>query len=309
MTSIRLLLPLLGLALCCSVAAAGDRIKVVTTTSDLRSLVQEVGKERVEAINLAPPTRDVEAYEPRPQDAQKLRDTKLVVRIGLDYDLWFNRLLADASSDLRRGGKGYVDASIGVPLLEIRAVSFDATPGHSHGAGNPHYWLDPANAEVITGGIMEGLIRVDPERAQIYESNRNAFLARLKPKIEEWRRKLERYAGAPVIAYHNSWPYLARRFRLNIIDSIEPKPGIAPSPSHLAGLIKNMKARRVSIIIKQPFEPEQTPKMLAERVGARVVPLAPSVGSVPGIDDYLALIEYDVSLLATAFEAGRGGKP
>jgi len=294
----------LGLALCCG-AAASDKIKVVTTTSDLRSLVEEVGKELVEAINLAPPTQDVEAYEPRPQDMQKLRAAKLVVRIGLDYDLWINKLLRDANVDLRRGGKGYVDASIGVPLIEIRTVSFDAAPGHSHGAGNPHYWLDPANAEVITGGIMEGLIRIDPAHGTTYRNNRNAFLARLKPKIEAWRRKLERYAGAPVVTYHNSWPYFARRFRLNIIDSIEPRPGIPPSPSHLAGLIKKMKEKRAAIIIVQPFEPRQTPKLLAERTGALVVPLAPSVGSVPGIDDYPALFDYNVSLLAVAFETRR----
>lgn len=305
MTPARSILLALSLLLGVSSAAAGDKILVVTTTSDLRSLAQEVGKGRIEAINLAPPTHDVEAYEPRPQDVQKLREAKLLVRIGLDYDLWVNRLLRDARPELRRGGNGYVDASTGVPLLEIRSTSFDATPGHSHGAGNPHFWLDPANAEVITGGIMEGLIRIDPAHGAAYKNNRDAFLARLKPRISEWRRKLERHAGAAVVTYHNSWPYFARRFRLNIIDSIEPKPGIPPSPSHLAGLIRKMKASRAEIIIVQPFEPGQTPKLLAARAGARVVALAPSVGSTPGTDDYLALFEYNVSLLAAAFEHRR----
>ncbi len=296
---------MLSLALCMNGAVAGDTIKVVTTTSDLRSLVQEVGMERVEAISLAPPTQNVETYDPRPQDLQKLREAKLVVRIGLDYDLWINKLLRDARPDLRRGGNAYVDASTGVPLLEIRSVSFDATPGHSHGAGNPHFWLDPANAEVIAGGIMEGLIRVDPAHSAAYRNNRNAFLARLNAKMAEWRRKLERYAGAPIVTYHNSWPYFARRFRLNIVDSIEPRPGIPPSPSHLAGLLRKMKDNQVAVILVQPFEPAQTPRMLAEKTGARVVPLAPSVGSVPGTDDYLALIDYNVSLLAAAFEIRR----
>ena len=100
---------------------------------NLRSLAQEVGRDRVEAINLAPPTQDAEAYEPRPQDPQRLRGARLVVRIGLDYDLWINKLLREAPPELRRGGSGYVDASAAVPLLEIRGVSFDAAPGHSHG--------------------------------------------------------------------------------------------------------------------------------------------------------------------------------
>lgn len=304
MIALRTALAALAVVLCGG-AAAADRIKVVTTTSDLRSLVQEVGQERVDAVNLAPPTQDVEAYEPRAQDPHKLRAAKLVVRIGLDYDSWINRLLRDAPPELRRGGSGYVDASIGVPLLEIRAVGFEATPGHSHGAGNPHYWLDPANAEVITGGIMEGLIRIDPSHGAAYRSNRDAFLKRLKPRIEEWRRQLERHAGAPVVTYHNSWPYFARRFRLNIIGSIEPKPGIPPSAAHLAALIDRMKASRTGIVVVQPYESGQSPRLLAAKTGARLVVLAPSVGSVAGTGDYPALFDHNVNQLAAALDGRR----
>ena len=285
-------------------AAGAEKIKVVTTTSDLRSLVELVGGARVEAAHLAAPSQDTEVYEPRPQDLQKLRNADMVIKIGLDYDLWIDTLLKNiTNADLRRGGKGYLDASTGVALLEMRATGFAPPVGHSHGAGNPHYWLDPVNAEIITGGIMEALDRLDPANAKLYEGNRAAFLRQLKTKIDAWKTRLARFSGRPVVAYHNSWPYFARRFRLNIIDYIELKPGIPASPSHLAGLVKKMKQAGVKVIIKQPFEPEQIPKMLADKTGAIVVSLAPSVGSVPQAGDYLSLFDYNINALAAAFAA------
>lgn len=290
--------------LCMPAASGAERIKVVTTTSDLRSLVEVVGGERVDVVHLAAASQDAESYEPRPQDLQKLRAADIVVKVGLDYDLWIDKLLKSIDNpNLRRGGKGYLDASTGIALVEIRAADFAPPAGHSHGAGNPHYWLDPANAEIITGGIMETLDRVDPAHAKIYEGNRTAFVRQLKDKIDVWKAQLAEFSGQPVIAYHNSWPYFARRFRLNVIDYIEIKPGIPASPAHLAGLVKKMQQARVKIIIKQPFEPEQIPKILADKTGAAMVSLAPSVGSVPAARDYLSLFDYNSNALTAAFAA------
>ncbi len=285
-------------------ALAAEKIKVVTTTADLRSLVEIVGGERVNVVHLVSPLQDAEAYEPRPQDLQKLRDADMVAKIGLDYDLWMDKLLNNvANANVRRGGKAYVDASSGIALLEIRATNFAPPAGHSHGAGNPHYWLDPLNAEIVTGNIMETLDRLDPANAKLYEGNRAAFLRQLNTKIAAWKTKLAPFSGRPVVAYHNSWPYFARRFRLNIIDYIELKPGIPASPSHLAGLVKKMKQMGVRVIVKEPFEPSQNPNMLADKTGAVVVSLASSVGSVPQASDYSSLFDYNVNALAAAFAA------
>jgi ABC-type Zn uptake system ZnuABC Zn-binding protein ZnuA len=287
-------------------ASARDKLKVVTTTTDLQSLVQAVGGERVEVVSLAAPIQDAEVYEPRPQDMARLHGADMVVKVGLDYDLWIDRMLKQSgNSEIQRGGRGYVDAAFGIPLLEVRSTSVAAQVGHSHGAGNPHYWLDPMNAEVISGAIMEALDRLDPDSAGTYEANRAAFIERLKHKVDGWKSRLQPFNGMTLIAYHNSWPYFARRFRLNIVDYIEPKPGIPPSPAQLAALVRKMQAERVSVIIKQPFEPEQIPRMLASRTGARVAVLAPSVGALPGISDYFALFDYNVKELAEALAARR----
>jgi ABC-type Zn uptake system ZnuABC Zn-binding protein ZnuA len=282
-------------------ARAQERIRVVTTTTDLRSLTEAVGGDLVDAVSLVPANFDAEEYQPKPQDVLRLKDARLVVRVGLDYDLWFDRLLeAAAPRELRRGGPGYVDASFGIAPLEVRGVALSPGDGHAHGSGNPHYWLDPKNAEFITASIMEGLARIDPARTRTYESNRQAFLARLSAKIDEWESRLAPLRRTPIVAYHNSWPYFARRFRLDFADFLEIKPGVPSTPSHLAAIIDTMRSRGVRLVVREPHEPERDVAFVAAKTGAAVVALAASVGALPGTDDYLALFNTDVEALVKA---------
>jgi ABC-type Zn uptake system ZnuABC Zn-binding protein ZnuA len=285
-------------------ARAEERIRVVTTTTDLRSLTEAVGGDLVEAVSLVPANFDAEEYQPKPQDVLRLKDARLVVRVGLDYDLWFDRLLAaSAARELRRGGPGYVDASYAIAPLEVRGVSVGPGDGHAHGSGNPHYWLDPKNAEFITANILEGLARIDPANTKIYQANRQAFLARLAAKLIEWEASLAPLRSMPLIAYHNSWPYFARRFRLDFADFLEIKPGVPSTPSHLAGILETMRTRGVRIVVREPHEPERDVAFVAAKTGASVVVLAASVGALPGTGDYLALFDTDVAALVNAANA------
>ena len=280
---------------------AQERIPVVTTTTDLRSLTEAVGGERVAAVSLVPPSMDAEDYQPRPQDVLRLKNARMLVRVGLDYDLWADRLLAQAGKpELRRGGAGYVDASFAIPVLELRGMSVGPGDGHAHGSGNPHYWLDPRNAEIITGTILEALARIDPAHAATYEANRSAFLARLQAKLTEWETRLAPLKAMPIVAYHNSWPYFARRFRLDFIGFIEVKPGVPPSPSHLAGIVRTMKARGVRIVVREPHEPKRDVEFVAGKAGASVVTLAASVGALPQATDYISLFDANVEALKSA---------
>jgi ABC-type Zn uptake system ZnuABC Zn-binding protein ZnuA len=285
--------------------SAAERLSVVTTTTDLRSLVEAVGGDRVTVTNLVPPNLDPEEYQPRPHDVARLKSARMVVRVGLDFDLWFERLLAQASlidpnvHALRRGAPGHVDASYAIAVLEVRGASVGPGDGHAHGSGNPHYWLDPKNAEIVTGNILEALARVDPANAKTYETNRIAFLARLEAKLKEWEARLAGLRGAPIVAYHNNWAYFARRFRLDFVGFIEPRPGVPPSPAHLATLIKTMRERDVRLVVREPHEPERHAAFAAEKAGASVVLLAGSVGALPGTDDYIALFDANVAALLT----------
>jgi ABC-type Zn uptake system ZnuABC Zn-binding protein ZnuA len=280
---------------------AEERIQVVTTTTDLRSLTEAVGGERVAAVSLVPANMDAEDYQPKPQDVLRLKNARLLVRVGLDYDLWVDRPLAQAGRpEIRRGGPAYVDASFGIAVLELRGMSVGPSDGHAHGSGNPHYWLDPKNAEIITGTILEALARIDPANAATYEANRQAFLARLNAKLTEWETKLAPLQGMPIVAYHNSWPYFARRFRLDFVGFIETKPGVPPSPSHLAGIVKTMRERGVRIVVREPQEPERDVAFVASKTGALIVKLAASVGALPRTDDTISLFDANVEALTSA---------
>jgi ABC-type Zn uptake system ZnuABC Zn-binding protein ZnuA len=288
---------------CLALASPGyaeDRIQVVTTTTDLRSLTEAVGGERVAAVSLVPANMDAEDYQPKPQDVLRLKNARLLVRVGLDYDLWVDRPLAQAGrAEIRRGGPAYVDASFGIAVLELRGMSVGPSDGHAHGSGNPHYWLDPKNAEIITGTLLEALASIDPANAAAYETNRQVFLARLNAKLAEWETKLAPLQGMPIVAYHNSWPYFARRFRLDFVGFVETKPGVPPSPSHLAGIVKTMRERNVRIVVREPQEPERDVAFVASKTGALVVKLAASVGALPRTDDYIALFDANVEALTS----------
>src|SRR5262249_42101537 len=285
------LVPALAVLLTCP-GWARDPIAVVTTTTDLRSLAEAVGGNRVAATSLVPGNMDPEDYQPKPQDLLRVKAAGLLARVGLDYDLWLGGLVARVMRpEIGRGGPAYVDASLGIAVLELRGMSVGSGDGHAHGSGNPHYWLDPRNAEIITANILDGLSRIDPENAMRYASNRAAFLARLEMKLADWDRRLTFLRAVPIVAYHNSWPYFARRLRLDITEFIEIKPGVPPSAYHLANLVHTMRARNVRIVLKEPHDPHRHIAFVADKAGARIVTLAASVGALPQAQDYISLFD------------------
>jgi ABC-type Zn uptake system ZnuABC Zn-binding protein ZnuA len=285
--------------------SAAAQIAVVATTSDVASLTQAVGGDLVRVETIVPPATNPEEFEPRASDFAKLADAQLIVRVGLGYDYWIDRLTDRLQRpELQPGGPGSIDASAGVPLLEVGGLDpLAQDDGHGHGIANPHYWLDPVNAETMTANIAAGIIRVAPSARNTVEANRNRFLAHLHERLATWSKQLAPYRGAAVIAYHNGWPYFARRFQLNLVGFIEIKEGVAPGVAHLAALIAQARPNGVRAILRTPDEPKRFPDMLSARTGVPVVMLAPSVGTVAQATDYLSMMDYDVGKLARAFAA------
>ncbi len=278
-------------------------MRVVTTTTDLKALAEAVGGDRVQVVSLAPPAQDPHTVEAKPGHVEALRAAQLFVRVGLGHDKWVVPAVERAGNrSIFPGRPGFVNAAEEIELLEPVPPGARPGIGHAHGAGNPHYWLDPDNAAQITANILAGLRRVAPQDAAAFAAHREAFLARLAPARDRWVKALAPFAGARVVAYHNSWPYFARRFRLEVAGFIEPRPGIPPSPSDLADLIGRMKRHQVRVVIVEPYIDASVARLVATRAGARLAPLAPSVGSAPGTGDYLKLFDYNVAHLVAAFE-------
>lgn len=295
---------LVALWLAWSVAQAQPR--VVATTPDLASLVEAVAGGTVRVESLVPAGGDAEAFEPRPSHLALVRDAVLVVRVGLGYDEWLDRLLIQAGrASLRPGGDGHLDLSTGIALLEVQGRSVERHTGHAHGSANPHYWLDPANAEIMSAAVAEALVRLAPEGRDAIEAAHGRFAADLRAGLARWTARLEPHRGAALVAYHNSWPYFARRFRLNIVDVVEPKEGVPPGPARLVALAAAMRTHGVRAILHEPFAPDGAVRALAARTGVPIVLLAGSVGGGPGADGTLALFDRNVEALAAALDEMR----
>ena len=180
---------------------------------------------------------------------------------------------------------------LAIAVLELRGMSVGPGDGHAHGSGNPHYWLDPKNAEIITATILEALARIDPANAANYEANRRRSSLACRPSWrngrQDWRRS-KPCRSSPTTTAGLILP-AASGWILSALS--RSKPGVPPSPSHLAGIVRTMRARGVRIVVREPHEPERDVAFVAGKAGAAVVTLAASVGALPGTGDYIALFD------------------
>lgn len=290
-----------------STALGQDRLRVITTTSDLRALVKAVGAERVAVSSLVPAGERPEYYQPRLQDTLILKGAQVVVRAGSGIDSWFDKLLARAArkngrTGIERGERGHIDASAAIAVNDPLLVSagFARTRRASRGAASLHYWLDPNTADVVTDRIAQTFALVDPPNRRYYEDNRKAFLSRLSGKVAEWKSRLAPLRGEPIIAFHDDWDYFANRFGLNIVDFIAARDRAPPKLGRIGQLTRLIKDRNIRLIIAEANQPDRHANMLAERTGAKVVHLAGTVGMLPNTDDYIALFDANVNALVAA---------
>ena len=283
-------------------AAAADVIAVVTTSTDLKALVAAVGGERVAVESLAPPLHDPHAVEVTPGQLARLRSAALLVRIGLDHEPWLARVRAVVYDPrFAPDGPGDLDLSRGIDVLQSETPRVRSDRGvHVHGFGNPHYWLDPANARPMTQAIADALARLAPGERDTFARNRARLLERLDADLARWTATLAPFRGARVVAYHDSWPYFARRFGLVVVATVEPAPGVPPSAASLAELTARMKEAGVKLVAAEPSSNASIASQVAARSGARLVTLVPSVGGDPEARDYPGLFEVNVRRLARA---------
>lgn len=297
----------LALVLLAAAPARGGVLDVVTTSTDLKALVEAVGDERVKVESLAPALHEPHAVDVKPGQMARLRSAALLARVGLDHEPWLARVRA-AVNDPRfaPGGAGDLDLSRGIDLLQTETPRLRSEPGaHVHGFGNPHYWLDPANARPMTQTILEALARLAPDGRDAFTRNRARFLDRLDAGIARWIDLMAPLRGARMVVHHDSWPYFARRFGLVVVAAIEPAPGVPPSPASLAEIAGRMKDAGVKLVITEPSASHAVANRVAAPSGARVVTLVPSVGGDPEARDYFELFELNVRRLTGAPSGGR----
>jgi zinc/manganese transport system substrate-binding protein len=286
-------------------APARAQMNVVTTTSDLGSIAQEVGGDKVKVTSLAKGYQDPHFVEAKPSFVLLLNKAQLLVVIGRDLEsAWLPALITQSrNAKIQAGSSGYLDASQNVKILDMPTGPITRAMGDVHPSGNPHYWLDPENGGRIARSIEGRLSQLDPANAAYYKGRADDFARRLAEAQARWKGLIAPYKGVKVVTYHRSWTNFAAAFGLDVIGFVEPKPGIPPTPQHTLDVINAMKAQNVRIIMVEPYFDSKTPNSIASKSGARVVVMPPSVGGVPQAADYFKLFDYNVNLLIDAIKA------
>jgi len=289
-------------------AASGSQavaqMRVVATTPDLASVAREIGGDRVNVVALAKPTEDPHFVDAKPSFIVTLNRADALIEGGAELELgWLPPLLENArNGKIGSGAPGRIVASEGIRLLEV-PTSFDRSKGDIHSLGNPHFMVDPVAAKVVAANIAAHFAQLDPKNAAVYNGNLAKFNTRIDAKIAEWQRALAPYRGAKIVTYHRDFVYLAQRFGLSIVDELEPKPGIAPSPAHLAQVIGEMKSNNAKVILVQPFQNRKTAETVARQTGAAVLDTPQQPGAGGNGTSYFDMLDNLVRNLATGLGA------
>jgi zinc/manganese transport system substrate-binding protein len=290
------------IAIATTASSTFAQLRVVATTPDLASIAREIGGDRVNVVALAKPTEDPHYVDAKPSHIVTLNRADVLIEGGAELELgWLPPLLENSrNGKIAAGAPGRIIASEGVRLIEV-PTSFDRSKGDVHSLGNPHFLIDPVNVKIIARNIADHFAQVDPKSAATYRGNLTRFNTKLDAKLIDWQKQLAPYRGAKIVTYHKDFGYLAQRFGLNIVETLEPKPGIAPSPAHLAGVIGKMKATNAKVILVQPFQNRRTAETVARQTGAVVLDFPQQPGARNNTTSYFDMMDNLVNTLAGAF--------
>jgi zinc/manganese transport system substrate-binding protein len=283
---------------------ASAQLNVVTSTTDLADIAAAVGGTHVRVRHVSEGYQDPHFAEAKPSFVLQLRDADVFAFVGLDLEIGWMPLLLQGARNPRvsSGGSGYLDVSQAIAVLDRASGRVDRSQGDVHALGNPHYWLDPENGRRIARLFARKFSELDAPNARAYAANAAAFESRLADAERAWQAQRALIKDKPVVAYHTSWKYLAEYTGMNIVGFMEPKPGVPPSPSHLAGLILQIKRTGARVIIMEPWYNRRDADFVADKTGATVLLLPPSVGGLgrgkPA--DYVDLLRHNIGAIADA---------
>ncbi|MGI8618429.1 MAG: metal ABC transporter substrate-binding protein [Gemmatimonadaceae bacterium] len=289
------------LALAGTAASASAQLKVVATTPDLAALAREIGGSAVQVTALAKPTEDPHYVDAKPSHIVTLNRADVLIEGGAELELgWLPPLLESSrNAKIASGARGRIVASQRIRMAEI-PKSFDRSRGDVHSLGNPHFLIDPVNARIVADHIADHFAQVDPRSAALYRRNLSAFNARIDTKLAQWQGQLQPFRGAKIVTYHKDFVYFAGRFGLQVVETLEPKPGIAPSPAHIAKVIGAMKSVGARVVSVQPYQNRRTAETVARQTGARVLDIPQQPGARTNSATYFDMMDYMVTTLATS---------
>jgi len=279
-------------------------LNVVAALPDLAALAEAVGAGKLKVTSLARPTEDAHFVDPKPSFIRVLNQADVLIEGGADLEIgWLPPIVQGARNrKIVTGGGGLINAAEGLDLLGVATSPVDRSQGDVHGRGNPHYLLDPVRAGQVAAHLADAFAKLDPPNAEAFAAANREFQATLKIKVEGWIRLLAPFKGTKIVTYHKSFDYLLDRYGLVLTGTIEPKPGIEPSPTHITALIPRIKEQGVKLVLIEDHRPARTPKYVAEQAGAKLVVLPHFPGGHKSSETYLEWMDHLIGELAAALQ-------
>src|SRR5215813_11938306 len=279
------------------------KIRVVATIPDLADMARNIGGDLLDIKSLATGVEDIHAVPMKPSFATLLNRADILLLVGLDVEHAFLPGLLEAArnSKILPLTPGYIDCSVYITPLEV-PTRLDRALGDVHPLGNPHINLDPVEGKAMARAIADGLARNDPEHEAIFKKNLAAYLAMLDAAIARWQHETMPLRGVKFISYHPDLIYFAERFGMEPAGTIEIRPGVDPTPSHIVALEERMQREGVKLVVRERHYPAGLAETVAQRTGAKLIELPVMVGGVPEAKDYVSFIDYNVRTMLKAVQ-------
>jgi ABC-type Zn uptake system ZnuABC Zn-binding protein ZnuA len=281
---------------------AADPLEVVATIPDLGDIVQEVGGDRVEVSTITRGRENLHAVTARPSHLVALSRADVFVQVGLSLETVFVPGLLENSRNraIQPGAPGFVNVSDGWQPIDV-PVSVSRQGGDLHPHGNPHINLDPRGGEHMAKVVRDALIELEPDSEAYFEERHEAFASKLAAARERWDALTERLRGRKLVVYHQEFNYLARYHGIEITATIELRPGIPPTPNHLAEVIGTVKREGVKVILIAPWSRNRDVEKVAETTGASIVEVPSQAGGTEATRTWIGMMDVVHERLAEAF--------
>lgn len=261
------------------------------------ALAKEIGGNNIETFAATHARQDPHYIRARPSLIVKARHADLIVCSGAGLEVgWLPVLLQKAGANVQPGTAGYLMASEFVPILE-KPVVVDRSMGDVHPEGNPHVHLNPHNILLVATELSKRLETIDVVNADFYRNRLENFTSRWKQAIMHWEKKAAGLKGVSVVSHHKTFSYLLDWLKLKQAASLEPKPGIPPTTSHLEGLLQQLKVKPADVIIRTPYDPDDASEWLSEKTSTPALVLPYTIGGNVKSGDLFALFDLTIDLL------------
>jgi zinc/manganese transport system substrate-binding protein len=278
-------------------------LNVFACEPEWASLMKELTGEHGKVFSATTAFQDPHRIEARPSLIAKMRRADVVVCSGSELEAGWLPLLLRSSGNrkVQTNQPGYIEASQLVERLGI-PQNIDRSMGDVHAAGNPHVHLNPRRLTQIARIIGERLSKIDPDNAAHYQVKTSAFITRLEKKIKTWQILASPLKNAKAVVHHKDWKYLFDWLGIKQVATLEPKPGIPPSPSHLASLKKQMQTEPADFILRAAYQDDNASIWLEKQTGIKAIELPFTVGGSDNATDLFTLMDDTINRLLAALK-------